>query len=115
MIAPSPFSAAIFTCPFDARFANGDGARADEQPRGGDALREVAARAVAHVDDQPRRAALGERRDLRAQLLGRAAAERRDAHVSDAIALLPAFHVDRRRRLARQLDDVRFGRAACRE
>ena len=78
-----------------ARLANSDGARADEQPGRGDALGEIAARGVSHVDDQPRRPAFGERRNLRAHLLGGAAAERRDANVADAVTLLPALHVDR--------------------
>ena len=60
---------------------------------------------VADVDDQPVwRPAFASGADLRRKLVDRATAESGDADVADAVALQATFDVDRRRRLARQLD-----------
>jgi hypothetical protein len=54
-MAPSPFSAAIFTCPLvrDSRIAIVP--RRDEQPCGGRALGQIAASGISNIDNQPRR------------------------------------------------------------
>ena len=89
-------------------FAMRQRAAADEQAREREAAVERAARRAPHVDDQRRGARLRRVRDLRLDLIGRLGADRRDAHVADAGRGDAARDVGRRRRFARQLDDVRI-------
>ena len=113
VIVPSPFSAAIFICPFErdsrtARVPDPTNSRATAMPSARSPPAVFRTSIIKRVAPPLASVAMCER-----SLLAGAAAERRHANVPDAATLLAALDVDRLRRFARQLDDMGLGCAAA--